>query len=314
MAYWFKVMDIIVKIRGGLGNQIFQYAFAKNIAMDSKADRIVLDTSYFNKTHIRGLNIDKYCLAKNVVITNKSNKVFDFLYFWYRVTDKIALKIKKKHREESRLLAKLGFYFCDKTMNRVPKETIRKKIYLAGYFQDEKACRNVKSKVNDDLVIKNCESDKAISYKDYINNLHNVIAVSIRIGDDYHKFGWPVCGRAYYENGVKTIQQCTGCRNVVVFSDCIDLIEHEKWFSEYRTVYVSGCNSVESLDLMKSCQHFVIANSTFSWWGAYLSNSENKMIIAPRYFYAGMEMKRSDIALPGAVYLDNYSGELFDEK
>lgn len=307
-------MDVIVKIRGGLGNQIFQYAFAKKIAEDNHADRIVLDTSYYNNPHIRGLNIDKYELTKNVEITNKSSKLFDLLYFIYRVMDKVCFKITKHHRSDSGLFSISGFYFCDKTIKKIPSSITHNKVYLAGYFQDEKVCRDVINHINSDLVIKGKVSEKTSNYIKRIKKNDRVIAVSIRIGEDYKKFGWPMCNRVFYENGVKIISQQTGCRKVLVFSDNIDLIEKERWFAEYDAVFVTGCNSVESLDIMKRCHHYVIANSTFSWWGAYLSEFREKMIVAPRYFYAGIEMNQCDIAIPGTIYLDNYTGKLIDEK
>ena len=118
-----------------------------------------------------------------------------------------------------------------------------------------------------------------------------------------------MCQREFYEAGVQTIARTTGCKKVFVFSDRIDKVEKEGWFSTYETTFVKGCNAVEGLDLLKKCHHFVVANSTFSWWGAYLSSCKDKMIIAPRFFYSGITMEDSKIHLDDAIYLDNTSGE-----
>ena len=301
-------MNVIVKIRGGLGNQLFQYAYAKKIALIYDADKLILDTSYYNNPHIRRLNIDKYILSKNVQIDNKVSKVFDIMYFLYRLSDKINYLFINRHRRESSFLSKFGFIFCDKSFDKPVELKNCKNIYLAGYFQDERVIREISASVNRDLIIKEKLSSAAQGFKNVMVTHDDSIGVSIRIGEDYHKFGWPVCSRVYYENGVKKIVNKTGCKRVYVFSDCIEKIENEEWFSEYETVFIKGCSSVECLDLLKSCHHFVIANSTFSWWGAYLSLFRDKMIIAPKFFYADSLMCESKIHIEGAVYLDNYTG------
>lgn len=304
-------MEIIIKIRGGLGNQLFQYAYAKKIALECHANKIVLDTSYFNNPHIRGLNIDKYQLPDNVQLQNKSNKIFDLLYFIYRVSDKIYYRIMKKHRNSTKIISNLGFYFCDKKIDNFNTNPYLKKIYLAGYFQDEPTITRIN--INSDLNITDDLSENAELYKTHITKDDKTIGVSVRIGEDYKKFGWPVCERAFYENGVKFIKEKTGCKKIFVFSDCIEKIENEGWFSDYDTEYIKGCNSVESLDLLKKCHHYVIANSTFSWWGAYLSEYTDKIIVAPRFFYAGITMKESALHLSDAMYLDNFSGQQLTE-
>lgn len=301
-------MNIIVKIRGGLGNQLFQYAYAKKMAYIYNADKVILDTSYYNNTHIRGLNIDKYSLAYNVEINNKSSKIFDVLYLFYRISDKISLKFLHKHRKETVFLSRFGFVFCDKSFEKPLNSKKNRQLYLAGYFQDETSIHEIAKSLNDDLRIKKQISKKAELFKKEILASDQGIGVSIRIGEDYKKFGWPVCNRVFYENGVKIISTKTGCRRVYVFSDCIEKVEAEGWFSEYETIFIKGCNSVENLELLKNCHHFVIANSTFSWWGAYLSSYKDKIIIAPKYFYSEKLMSESKLDIKGAIYLDNFNG------
>ena len=300
-------MIIKVKLRGGLGNQLFQYAYAKKIAFKYNAKKIILDTSYFNKQHIRNLDFDKYELPQNVLLSNSTDIIFDIAYLIFRFTDKICFKIKKQHRKESLFFSRFGFFFCDKYFSKPVNCKKMNVAYFAGYFQDATSLMDIRNELNNDLQIKNGLSQKAQNFLSQIIQ-EKVIGVSIRIGNDYQKFGWPVCTREYYEAGIKKIFELTGCKKVIVFSDCIEKIKNEKWFSEYETIFVCGCNSVESLELLKKCNYFVIANSTFSWWGAYLNELENKIIIAPKYFYANKEMKKSKLHINGAIYLDNNSG------
>lgn len=307
-------MDVIVKIRGGLGNQLFQYAYAKSVAQQYRADRIILDTSYFNRSHIRSLNIDKYVLCSNAVLSSKPDKLFDTLYFLYRVTDKISVVICKRHRSESRLMMRFGVILCHHSFSGKMNADWNKDIRLAGYFQDESIIRDVRNSLQQDLVIREPVSSKARQYFSAIERSKDTIGVSIRMGEDYHKFGWPVCTRAYYESGVNLLAERMGIRRIFVFSDCIDQIETEKWFSDYDACYVKGLSAVEGLEALKKCHHFVIANSTFSWWGAYLSAFTDKTIVAPQYFYAGIEMKKTELHIESAIYLNNFDGRLLTAK
>lgn len=302
-------MVVKVKLRGGLGNQLFQYAYAKKVALEHNAEKIVLDISYYNKSHIRNLELNKYDLPPNVVFSNKSDKLFGFFYYVFRITDKLSLKLRKRHRQESKILSNIGFYLCDKYFTTKPPIKNKKVIYLAGYFQDESEIREIKRQLEGDLVIKEGMSENAKHYLKEMSN-KNIIGISIRIGEDYKKFGWPVCEQQYYESALQEVVKLTSCEYVYVFSDNIKKVINEKWFSGYKTTFVQGCNSVEGLELLKNCDHFVIANSTFSWWGAYLGHNKCKKIIEPQYFYGDNKNINSRIHIPGSKCLNNFTGKL----
>ena len=94
--------------------------------------------------------------------------------------------------------------------------------------------------------------------------------------------------------------------SLFVFADCIELVKREKWFED--ACYIEDCDVAESLIIMKECAHFVIANSTFSWWGAVLNEKADSYVVAPCFFYPDEKMEVSKLNLPNAVYLDNTSG------
>jgi len=299
---------IIVKLQGGLGNQIFQYSYAKMLANKYCIENIILDTSYFNRKHIRSLSFDKYILPDNVEFCNKSILIYDFIYNIYKVLDKIYFKINEKHLFFSINFLKRGFYFG---RNSIVEDSSLKKLnelYIGGYFQNENAMKLVYKEVDSNLKIKNDVSDLYEKYKNEINNSINSIGVSVRIGADYKKFGWPICSRSFYENGVKIITKKIGNSKIFIFSDCIDIIKKEKWFDSDNFVFVEGCSDVESLNLLRLCQNFVIANSTFSWWGAYFGKNMKKIIVAPEFFYSNKKMFESEINIPNAIYLNNENG------
>lgn len=302
-------MDVIVKLRGGLGNQLFQYAFAKAVQKRYHADNIILDVSYYNQAHLRKLELDQYCLPSNVQLDVKRSFLFDFLYLMYRGADRIYLRLKKRHMKPfSMNLRDLYFGFCDRDMEIPGCINMPRRLYFAGYFQSEEVVREIRESLISDL---QCHLSGSVIYKHYLEEIRSVtaIGVSIRIGEDYQKFGWPICEKKYYEKGVEYISKYISTnKRVFVFSDCVEKVEKEKWFSEYDVTFIKGCNVLESFELLRCCDHFVVANSTFSWWGAYLGENTNKIVVAPRVFYSNEEMKNTKINIPNAEYLDNYIG------
>ena len=294
--------SIIVKIRGGLGNQLFQYAYAKKIQTKYPDKEIIIDTSYFNKKHIRSLEINQLILRKKVKMQNRSDKIFDFLYNIFRFLDKIS-----KHSIVLNAIYLFGNYycFCDKqvTFNLNRKKV--KNIYLAGYFQDLREIDPIKDSIKKDIIPSSL-SETTKRYLQYIYD-NNTIAVSIRAGDDYVKFGWPVCTKDYYLAAINKLRKHN--EKIIVFADVIDKIKKEKWFDNYEVTYIEGCNAVESLFLLSRCNDYVISNSTFSWWGAYLGDNDNKKIVAPEMFYSGKKMSEGGLHIPGALYMNNYTGK-----
>lgn len=296
---------IIVKIRGGLGNQLFQYAFAKYLMRKSGAEKLIIDTSYFNKKHIRGLELNKLSVS-NCEFKPKSNIVFDICYFIFRIFDRIT---HHKIHIFQRIVLNNMFYFCDKTIDHKKIYTNFTNAYLAGYFQQETIIRNVSDELKRVIIPKSSLSDAAKSYLKEIEN-NKSIAISIRAGEDYNQFGWPLCSPEYYRKGLDLLLKNHPGSKIFIFSDCISKVKKEKWFEELEVNYIEKCNSTEGLYLLSQCDNYVIANSTFSWLGSYLSKNLKRDIIAPKYFYRGSEMKSGGLHIPNCIYLDNQTGKL----
>lgn len=302
--------EIRIKIRGGLGNQLFQYAYAKKIQKEYDNTKIILDISYFNKKHIRNIDIDKCVLSDTVIYERKSKYVYNFLYFIYRLKDRIYSKLGRKCECQYHSFGKNVFAFCNKSFYKKLNLENKEKLFLAGYFQQEKDVSQVINDIRNEVTLINSLSDNALALLNKLNSSKNNIGISIRIGQDYKKFGWPLCQKEYYLAGLNKLLDKVDSPAIFIFADDIQLVKSERWFKDYRNiVYVENCNAVEGLEVMRKCQHFVIANSTYSWWGAYLSEYPEKNIIAPKYFYKNELMEKSAISIPNAIYLDNETGK-----
>src|SRR5690606_10452579 len=126
----------------------------------------------------------------------------------------------------------------------------------------------------------------------------NAVGVSIRLGDDYtNSPNLNVCNIDYYYRAMDLIYNNNSNVVFYIFSDRIDRVK-EKFNFKYPVQYVNGFNDYQSLRLLYTCKHFVISNSSFSWWGAYLSENSNKIIVAPSKWYNHLSEKPD-------IYFDN---------
>ena len=124
------------------------------------------------------------------------------------------------------------------------------------------------------------------------------VAISMRLGEDYTNSSLlNVCGDDYYYKGMDHIYEKIDNPIFYIFSDRIDIVKSQFNF-KYDVNYIDGFNDYESLRLMYTCKHFVISNSSFSWWGAYLSSNTNKIVVAPSKWY-------SDTKETPHIYLDS---------
>lgn len=297
---------IYVKIMGGLGNQLFQFAYALKIQKLFPDKTIVIDHIYFNKKHIRSMELQQLSID-NVEWDNSRHFFYDLSYSFYSILVRVANKLGFVVKSISFLENRGFIYSYSKTEYHMPKSGL-KNYYLGGYFQNENEIRSVKNEMYKVIEPKSVSQNAKIILNQIQSN--RSIGVSIRIGEDYQNFGWPICSREYYENGIEYILNKHGkdCQ-LVIFSDNIKKIQEEKWFVRFDLdiIYVEKCSACEGLYLLSKCNDFVIANSTFSWWGAYLGLDNNKLIIAPERFFSKNKMCESGLHIPGAVYMNNKS-------
>ncbi len=296
---------VIIKIQGGLGNQLFQYAYAKYICEKNNFNKIILDVSYYNKKQIRDLELKHYELMPNVEFMEKNDNFINILYILYRIWYKLTFKktdfFIKLHCNQ--------FWISGRRSSEHLISPDVKKLFLIGYYQDigyvQEQCEELKK----DLKLCNSLSSAYIKYIKLIESFDNPVAVSIRNGNDYRKSGWPMCSKEYYIKGILYILHKKEIDSILVFSDCLEQVKDEKWFDRFKKVlYVDGINPTESLSLMMRCKDFVISNSTFAWWGAYLANNKEKIIIAPSYFYKNEKLKGSPMEYENMCFFNNFDG------
>ncbi|MGM1056998.1 MAG: alpha-1,2-fucosyltransferase [Bacteroidota bacterium] len=270
-------MKIIIS--GGLGNQMFQYALYK--ALRDKGRNVTIDTSLFSYTKMHnGFELEK-CFGLTEQRTNYSS--------WYLLKLRAARKFKLK------------FIVYNDPLCFKEKIFKTKRKYLYGSWQSEKYF----DKIEDD--IRNLFSFKTIDVenKKIAIEMGNQtsIAVHIRRGDySGNDLYAGICTEEYYSKAISLIFDKIKYQKRImfyIFSDDKEFAANfiRKYKVPSKLIEINkGVNSYKDMYLMSNCKHNIIANSSFSWWGAWLNVNPDKIVIAPnRWFGKGSEENYKDI-------------------
>jgi len=292
---------IVVKVIGGLGNQMFQIAYARMLSLEYN-ENIYLDLSAYEKYKIRDFSLANLEISQsfntidNSLISKKNIKISHLSQESYRIYQKIfkSLRYYSFGNIPYKTLQNYGYYY---NFDRYYYETLINKKdlkFIYGYFQSEKYFFKYKNIIKEELKVKTLPTDKEKEILKKINSKISV-GVSLRLGEDYKKNqGLNVCTPEYYIKGMQHIFNLYKEVEFFIFSDCIEEAKNLLLHTPYKLHFIEGFNDYQSLRLLYSCKHFVIANSSFSWWGAYLSDNPSKVVIAPDRWFNGMK-KQPDI-------------------
>lgn len=268
---------IVVRITGGLGNQMFQFAFAR--ALQARGKKVLLQWhGHRTKSRHNGFELDAIFekpMSKQIPLTNNSPAL--------NLTAWMARKTSRR-REPSNI----GYN---------PEFLDAQKGYLDGYWQTEKYFSDIAQTIRSDFRFKSIEGSRNTELQKRIA-AEPCASVHVRRGDYVNHPGLgEICSPAYYRKALARLDQENPGTTPVVFSDdipyCRDL------FAERHAVFVDwnqGDNSWMDMALMSRCKHHIIANSSFSWWGAWLSDAPDGLTIGPeKWFSDEVENTNSDI-------------------
>lgn len=267
---------------GGLGNQLFQYAYAYSIAKKYN-ENLCLDLSSYKqnkKPSIYKLDI-KYKTRYSISL--KKNKKMIVIQFLYHIAQKI-IRIHNKERIGKRIfdfLTSYGYYYNFDPYYYNDILCTKKTKYVYGYFQSEKYFDSVKKDIINQFVYNGEISEVAKHYKNLIEN-SNAIALHIRLGDYTKKANkyLNVCNNDYYKKSVEFINCKVKNPQFFVFTNDIESSKQLE-FIPNNAIFIEGTSAEEDFFLMQQCKFFIISNSTFSWWASYLSRYDEKLTIVP---------------------------------
>ena len=279
---------ITVRIKGGLGNQLFQYAAAYALAKRLNQD-VRLDISFYPNQTLRGYKLEYLNIEKSE-IANKFPLSISFLKNRY-----INKGLRMLHVST---IGKHPLYLLETLSDIVPQyySVNSNDIYIDGYYQSEKYFKEYKNELIKQF------SQNYNPEKEYLECLDEIkrttsIAVHLRRGDflkaQYNNNpNHYLLGEEYYQNSREFVEKKVDNPTFFWFSDDIEWVQHHfDRRDNFRFVTMRTKHpDIDELMLMKNCKHIIAANSTFSWWASWLNENTDAMHICPSKRYGNANM------------------------
>lgn len=295
---------------GRLGNQLFQYAFARKVQQETGHDLAIDFTAIEQVGNKQWRNyLDDYQVKPyKIVKKNEYYPIQRFLYKFLRlIRPKKSLSRQYKFDEfVANFFYKFGilFYESDYVFHCYDFSKIKaKNIIIRGWFESEKYFINM-----EDILRKEFLPIKINADVDLIKLLkeQESVCVTIRRGnftEARYKGEFLVCGLSYYHQAIKYMKTKYPNALFYVCSDDIQWCKEELNLDE-NVIFEPDNEVSQKLYLMSLCKHFIISNSTFSWWAQYLSSNPTKIVISPS-IWRNSELKPRDIFSDNWILMDN---------
>jgi hypothetical protein len=272
---------IFARVISGLGNQLFQYAVGRQVSLLNKTE-LLLDISFYKDQNLRSYKLANYAIQAGIA---PEEEVTKFLAPYkaltlqaklYRRYDKLLPKYKRRRFTEA------TWWEYEPDLYKVGNNT-----YVDGYWQHYKYFEHLDKQVLDELTLQvDYPTDAKQLLAEVIANQSSV-ALHIRRGDyisdsNANKL-MGVLPLAYYEKAVTFIKSQVQSPKFYIFSDDLNwAAQHLGSTNDFHLVDIAdGTQEHIELDLMSKCRHNIIANSSFSWWGAFMNRNTDKVVVAP---------------------------------
>lgn len=285
---------IIVQLKGGLGNQLFQYAAGLSLAKHHNVD-VKVDISELQQpdkeigtTRVYELN---NIIQPPAIASLEETKSITYQNICKKYFEKFIPSYKRTIYNEKQ------FQFDKSFFNSASN------LYLKGYRQSEKYFKSIEKDVRQDFQL---QSVLVAEVEGFVKKLQstNSVSIHIRRGDyknsavqDYHG----TLTEDYYQNAIDKISSIAQDLTFFIFSDDIEWVKNNLKF-EKPVDFVSGTISkthFHDFYLMSACKHNIIANSSFSWWAAWLNPNPLKQVIAPARWFNNAKLNTTDLIPEG---------------
>ena len=289
---------IVVRICGGLGNQMFQYALGRRLAID-RGVTLKLDISWFETETERMYELDVFQTEVAFADPDCVGRILNPPFYRYSNALLRRLNIGPL-TPPCQIFEKQRFYDSD-----VLK--IGRRAYLKGYWQSAKYFECIENVIRRDFTFRNQLEGKNLFLAERIISECSV-NVHVRRGDyvsnPHTASVHGVCSIEYYRTALEILEKRSSeSLSCYVFSDDIAWAQQNLSFLPNVTfVSHNGPNfAYEDMRLMSLCKYHIIANSSFSWWGAWLSSRLDKLVIAPRKWFVNNDISNDSLLLEGWI-------------
>jgi len=292
---------IVSYIIGGLGNQMFQYAAGRALSQERNVP-LLLDTSDFARygKH-QGFELAR---VFSCPVTLAKPKDIHAILGWQSSSRirHFAVRPLLEFLRNRRLIAEPYFHYWPNIRD------VSLPCYLMGYWQSERYFTNVAQTIRADFTFKQPLADRNLDFAQKISAV-NSVSLHIRRGDyanNARALAWHgMCPLNYYEAAIKFMAERVHKPHFFVFSDDMDWVRANLNIT-YQCHYVNHNFDAESFNdmrLMSLCKHHIIANSSFSWWGAWLNPSTTKIVLAPKRWFNEYPADTKDLLPEGWLSL-----------
>ncbi|HSX17898.1 MAG TPA: alpha-1,2-fucosyltransferase [Candidatus Saccharimonadales bacterium] len=290
---------IIVRLWGGLGNQMFEYAAGKRLAVHHNT-KLKLDLNWYSKHQspdapaVRWYELDCFSLKPLFATRADLARINVPPHTW-------------KRQLYRKLVHHVHLYRESETADFYPEVLqASNDSYLEGFWQSEDYFKDAEQSIRKDFTFKNHLNGKNLELAQQISKV-NAVSLHVRRGDmasneEINKMHG-LASLDYYKAAIKNIQTKVRSTEFFVFSD------DPRWCKQNLkinapTVYVDhNKRGADDMRLMSLCRHHIIANSSFSWWGAWLNPSRDKLVIAPERWFNDPKMNSQHIVPKGWIKL-----------
>ena len=271
---------VIVRLMGGLGNQMFQYAAGRAVAHRNQT-QLKLDVSALERDAARSYKLHHFNIEASIVAPDKVTR-FTKEDLWSRILRRVERHLLPPSRRA--MFAQRVDHFDPDILR------LRGNVYLKGYWQSEKYFKDIEHIIRQDFTFRHAPDAENQRLARTIANT-NSVSLHIRRGDYVsnprfsRKFG--VCSLEYYQSAAAKVAAKVREPHFFIFSDDIDWardnlrLQHPLTFVAHNGVD----KDYEDLRLVSLCSHHIIANSSFSWWGAWLCAYPEKIVIVPKRWF-----------------------------
>ncbi|MCK5232933.1 MAG: alpha-1,2-fucosyltransferase, partial [Desulfobulbaceae bacterium] len=273
-----SVTKIIPRILGGLGNQLFCYAAARRLALVNNAELVIDAVSGF----VRDRNYQRYYQLDHFSIPCRKATAAERLERLPRVRRYLKRAYNRPRPfEERAYIQQEGIDLDLRLLHVKPYGTV----YLEGYWQSENYFRDVEQTIRADLRITPPTDTANFEMAARIRDCH-AVAVHVRFFDTPDVTAAHNASADYYQRAIALIEEKIESPRYFLFSDIPEVVREKLTLPKGRVTLVShnqgDQNDYADLCLMTQCRHFITANSSFSWWGAWLGDSAAKTIVTPK--------------------------------
>jgi len=287
---------IITQLNSGLGNQMFQYAAGKSLSI-SKKTNLCIDISWYKNKEVmqtpRNYELSVFKLEEKLIHEDIAYKYYnEGNVFLNRFINKIERNIpyyKKKHFEEKKFEFDTNFFKA------------RKDAIISGYWQSEKYFDNISDIIRNTFTCS--DNDWSEKDKEVLNIIEScqTVSVHVRRGDMVNNSEVAkvhgACDLEYYNKSIEYLNNKVNSHVFIIFSDDI-IWAQENIRTSNKTIFVDHNkdeNAWLDMQLMSKCNHNIIANSSFSWWGAWLNRNENKIVVSPKRWFNSSKNNTKDL-------------------